>query len=117
MQWLISLRWWTGMDSKQEKGKAERVQFGHGFSMKIIANDGSWYRPCAMLDVSDDGALLQFKESLSGLKLDEFFLSLSSTGVAFRRCKLEWVNGDRMGVIFIKASDRTAAAKSNPMVD
>src|ERR1700754_2087642 len=95
------------MESRQENRNEERVQFGTGHAMKIIAIDGSWYRSCSMLDVSDSGALLQFKESLSGLKLDEFFLSLSSTGVAFRRCKLEWVNGDRMGVIFIKASDRT----------
>ena len=84
--------------------------------MKIIAIDGSWYRTCSMLDVSDSGAMLQFKESLSGLKLDEFFLMLSSTGVAFRRCRLAWVNGDQVGVNFIKSNERAPATKANRMV-
>jgi hypothetical protein len=105
------------MESKQEKRKTERVQFGTGHSMKIIAIDGSWYRGCIMLDVSDTGAMLEFKEPLSGLKLDEFFLSLSSTGVAFRRCRLAWVNGNQMGVNFIKATERVPSAKNARSLD
>lgn len=96
------------MDQKQRR-KAERIQFGKGFAMKIIAIDGSWFRACNILDVSEDGALLQFEKSLSGLVLDEFFLALSSTGVAFRRCKMAWINGDQMGVHFIKGDERPPA--------
>jgi hypothetical protein len=100
------------MEQKQKQNrKTERVQFGKGFAMKIIAIDGSWYRACDILDVSEEGALLQFHQSLSGLALNEFFLALSSTGVAFRRCRMAWVNGDQMGVHFIRADER-APAKS-----
>jgi len=31
---------------------------------------------------------------MQGLALKEFFLLLSSTGLAYRRCRLDWVNGD-----------------------
>jgi len=94
------------MEVKQDKRQVARIEFGAGRSMKIIAIDGSWYRECAMLDVSDTGALLELKHSLSGLKFDEFFLSLSSIGVAFRRCRLAWVNGSQMGVTFLKTNER-----------
>jgi hypothetical protein len=96
------------MDQKQRR-KSERIQFGKGFAMKIIAIDGSWYRSCNILDVSEEGAMLQFQKSLSGLVLEEFFLMLSSTGVAFRRCRMAWVNGDQMGVHFIKTNERPPA--------
>lgn len=101
-----------GMDQKQQRRKNDRIQFGKGFAMKIIAIDGSWFRACNILDVSEEGALLQFQKSLSGLVLDEFFLMLSSTGVAFRRCKMAWINGDQMGVHFIKSNERAPAKSS-----
>ncbi|CEG08454.1 hypothetical protein BN961_01869 [Afipia felis] len=96
------------MEQKQRR-KADRIQFGKGFAMRIIAIDGSWVRACNILDVSEEGALLHFEKSLSGLNLDEFFLALSSTGVAFRRCKMAWVNGEQMGVHFIWANERPPA--------
>jgi hypothetical protein len=40
--------------------------------------------------------------SVEGLHLKEFFLLLSSTGLAYRRCELAWVNGDQIGVIFLR---------------
>ncbi|MBN9603541.1 MAG: PilZ domain-containing protein [Afipia felis] len=101
------------MEQQKQRRKTERVQFGKGFAMKIIAIDGSWYRTCNILDVSEDGALLQFQQSLGGLVLDEFFLALSSTGVAFRRCKMAWINGDQMGVHFIKSNERPPAKSGN----
>ena len=52
------------MEQQKQRRKTERVQFGKGFAMKIIAIDGSWYRTCNILDVSEDGALLQFQQSL-----------------------------------------------------
>ncbi|MBY0382558.1 MAG: PilZ domain-containing protein [Xanthobacteraceae bacterium] len=99
------------METKQDKRQVARIEFGVGHSMRIIAIDGSWYRECTMLDVSDTGALLELKHSLSGLKLDEFFLSLSSVGVAFRRCRLAWVNGSQMGVTFLKQNERAQSAR------
>ncbi|GLR99510.1 hypothetical protein ACVMFA_007263 [Bradyrhizobium liaoningense] len=37
---------------------------------------------------------LQVGTSIEGLTLNEFFLLLSSTGLAYRRCQLERVNGE-----------------------
>jgi hypothetical protein len=50
------------------------------------------------------------------LHLKEFFLLLSSTGLAYRRCELAWVNGDQIGVNFLKTGDkkkRAAARRAN----
>jgi len=56
-----------------------------------------------MEDVSDGGARLTVVDgSVQGLALKEFFLLLSSTGLAYRRCELAWVNGDQLGVYFLK---------------
>jgi hypothetical protein len=68
--------------------------------------DGTWRRDCMMVDVSQTGARLCFEGSLEGLDLREFFLLLSSTGLAFRRCKLIRVDGDQIGVQF-PAHDKT----------
>ena len=48
------------------------------------------------------GAKLTVDGSVEGLHLKEFFLLLSSTGLAYRRCELAWVNGDQIGVNFLK---------------
>ena len=41
-----------------------------------------------------------------GLQLKEFFLLLSSTGLAYRRCELAWVNGDQIGVNFLRPGEK-----------
>jgi hypothetical protein len=48
--------------------------------------------------------------SLNGLNLNEFFLLLSSTGLAYRRCELSWVNGEQIGVTFLKDRRRSKGA-------
>jgi hypothetical protein len=53
-----------------------------------------------MCRIRDTGAKLGVDESIPGLSLKKFFLLLSSTGMAFRRCELAWVNGDTLGVTF-----------------
>ncbi len=63
--------------------------------------DGTWQRQCTVEDVSDGGARLVV-DSVRGLPLKEFFLVLSSTGLAYRRCRLIWVNGDQIGVSFLR---------------
>jgi hypothetical protein len=65
-------------------------------------DDGTWQRECTVTDVSDGGAKLTVSDSIEGLPLREFFLVLSSTGLAYRRCKLAWVNGDEIGVTFVR---------------
>jgi hypothetical protein len=57
--------------------KSERVDFERGVP-------GTWRRECLMIDVSQTGARLLVEGSLEGLDLKEFFLLLSSTGLAYR---------------------------------
>ena len=59
-----------------------------------------------MEDISETGAKLTVEGSVEGLHLKEFFLLLSSTGLAYRRCELAWVNGDQIGVNFLKPGDK-----------
>jgi hypothetical protein len=89
-----------------EKRKAHRVVFEKGFAANMMAIDGTWRRPCTILDVSDTGAKLTIDAPTDGIALKEFFLVLSSMGTAYRRCDLAWVNGNQVGVHFIKPSDK-----------
>ena len=88
--------------------KSDRVDFERGIRVHIMGIDGTWRRDCLMIDVSQTGARLCIEGSFDGLDLKEFFLLLSSTGLAYRRCKLVRVAGDQVGVEFLQAS----AAKS-----
>jgi len=64
-----------------------------------MAIDGTWRRACSLLDVSETGAKMTVEGSVP---LKEFFLLLSSTGLAYRRCELAWVNGEEIGVNFLQ---------------
>jgi hypothetical protein len=81
--------------------KSERVDFERGIPVFIMGIDGTWRRDCMMIDVSQTGARLCIEGSLEGLDLREFFLLLSSTGLAFRRCKLVRIAGDQVGIQFL----------------
>jgi hypothetical protein len=81
--------------------KSERVDFERGIPVYIMGIDGTWRRDCMMIDVSQTGARLQVEGSFEGLDLREFFLLLSSTGVAFRRCQMVRVAGEEIGVKFL----------------
>lgn len=50
--------------------------------------------------------MLNVEGSIQGLNLKEFFLLLSSTGLAYRRCELVRVNGTQMGIQFLKGRHR-----------
>ncbi|QWG13704.1 PilZ domain-containing protein [Bradyrhizobium sediminis] len=82
--------------------KSERVNFERGIHVYVMGIDGTWRRDCVMIDVSQTGARLCIDGSIEGLDLKEFFLLLSSTGSAFRRCKLVRVAGDQIGVEFLE---------------
>jgi hypothetical protein len=96
-----------------ERKKGERVTFERGINAHMMGIDGTWRRDCIMEDVSETGSKLTVEGSVEGLHLKEFFLLLSSTGLAYRRCELSWVNGDQIGVNFLKTGDKKkkAAAK------
>jgi hypothetical protein len=93
-----------------ERRKGDRVVFERGFSAHMMGIDGTWRRDCVMEDVSETGAKLTVEGSVEGLHLKEFFLLLSSTGLAYRRCELAWVNGDQIGVNFLKQGDKKKKA-------
>ncbi len=89
-----------------ERRKGDRVIFERGINAHMMGIDGTWRRDCTMEDISETGAKLTIDGSVEGLHLKEFFLLLSSTGLAYRRCELSWVNGDQIGVSFLKQADR-----------
>jgi hypothetical protein len=85
-----------------ERRHMTRVQFGRGYTAKIMAIDGTWQRDCRIGDVSDTGAKLRVQGTLTGIDTQEFFLVLTANGNAHRRCERIWVNGDEIGVRFLK---------------
>jgi hypothetical protein len=69
-----------------------------------------------MHDVSQTGARLTVNGSLQGIDLKEFFLLLSSTGLAYRRCRMVRLAGDQIGVEFLKPTtekSKKAAIEKN----
>lgn len=90
------------MATERQRRSGERVVFSKGYAAHMMAIDGTWRRGCKLLDVSETGAKMTVEGSITGLALKEFFLLLSSTGPAFRRCELAWVNGDQIGVNFLE---------------
>ena len=77
----------------------------------MMAIDGTWRRSCVIEDVSDTGAKLSVDSSIKGLPVKEFFLLL--TGLAFRRCELAWVNGEKLGVTFKRPAEKKARVRGN----
>ena len=102
-----------------ERRKGERVTFERGISAHMMGIDGTWRRDCTMEDVSETGAKLSIEGSVEGLHLKEFFLLLSSTGLAYRRCELVRVNGTEMDVSFLKGKNgkkRPGGVSKNDMM-
>lgn len=82
--------------------KSERIEFERGIDVYIMGIDGTWRRDGKLNDVSRTGARLTVNGSIQGLDLKEFFLLLSSTGLAYRRCRMVRLAGDQIGVEFLK---------------
>jgi hypothetical protein len=97
--------------------KSERVDFERGIPVYIMGIDGTWRRDCLMIDVSQTGARLLVEGSLEGLDLKEFFLLLSSTGLAYRRCQLVRVAGNQIGVAFLARGKYARVAAKQPCAD
>ncbi|QQO20309.1 hypothetical protein JJB98_10490 [Bradyrhizobium diazoefficiens] len=51
------------------------------------------------------GAKLKIDGSIEGLALKEFFLLPSTIGAAFHCCELAWINGDHIGVHFLRGKN------------
>jgi hypothetical protein len=90
----------------------DRVSFSRGYDVCIMGIDGTWRRDCQLNAISDNDAVLTVEGSIHGLNLKEFFLLLSSTGLAYRRCELVRVNGSEMDIQFLRS--RGAKRKGGP---
>lgn len=90
----------------------ERVSFERGIQVYIMGIDGTWRRNCMMFDISQTGARLSVEGSTDGLDLKEFFLLLSSTGLAYRRCRMVRLAGDQIGVEFFTPDKNAKKSKS-----
>lgn len=88
-----------------ERRRGDRITFERGIKAHMMGIDGTWRRNCVIEDVSQTGARLTVEGSVEGLNLKEFFLLLSSTGLAYRRCELAWINGEQLGATFLKQGD------------
>src|SRR6266480_2673114 len=84
----------------------ERATFSRGDGVCIMGIDGTWRRACLLRAISDYDAILSVEGSIQGLNLKEFFLLLSSTGLAYRRCELVRVNGTEIDVQFLKGKNK-----------
>lgn len=82
-----------------------------GYRAKIVGPDGSWGRNCRVIDVSEGGARLITETPLE--LPDDFILALSMRGAAAkRRCHVVWKQDCEIGVEFLNAEPRRAAAQS-----
>ena len=99
------------MVASTNQRSGNRVVVERGNPAHMMGIDGTWRRECTMEDVSETGAKLTVDGSVEGLHLKEFFLLLSSTGLAYRRCELAWVNGDQIGVNFLKQGEKKKKAR------
>jgi hypothetical protein len=92
----------------------DRVTFSRGYGVCIMAIDGTWRRDCQLNAISDNDAALTVEGSIQGLNLKEFFLLLSSTGLAYRRCELIRVNGAEMDIQFLKGKNKKKRPGGGP---
>ena len=88
----------------------ERVTFSRGYGVCIMGIDGTWRRDCVLSAISDNDAKLNVEGSIQGLNIKEFFLLLSSTGLAYRRCELVRVNGTEIDVQFLRGKNKKKLA-------
>jgi hypothetical protein len=95
-----------------ESSGPERVSFGRGYNVWIMGIDGTWRRNCVLKAVSAVDAELELEGSIEGLNLKEFFLLLSSTGLAYRRCELIRVNGSEIDVRFLSTRNKSVKPAS-----
>ena len=98
---------------KGEDRRAARVRLEHRYPVNLMGVDGTWRRACFLLDVSDTGAKIEVEGSIDVLKAREFFLVLSSTGLAYRRCELIWIDGSTVGVQFVSIKPSKKANSGN----
>jgi hypothetical protein len=97
---------------KLDARKALRVRMDHKQPVNLMGSDGTWRRSCVLLDVSQSGAKIEVEGTLDVLQAKEFFMLLSSTGLAYRRCELVWIDGTTAGIHFVTADGKKKPASA-----
>jgi PilZ domain len=93
--------------------KSGRVQFQRPYPVTLMGVDGTWQRNCELHDASSTGARIEVSGTTDVLRAKEFFLVLSSTGLAFRRCELVWIDGSTVGVRYLTSKpDRKKTSRA-----
>src|ERR1022692_1876529 len=101
----------------EDSKSLERVTFSRGYDVCIMAIDGTWRRDCQLNAISYNDAKLTVEGSIQGLNLKEFFLLLSSTGLAYRRCELVRINGTEIDIQFLKGKNNVDKSTKKPKCD
>ena len=70
------------MAKETELKGTDQVVFESGFKARIMGIDGTWWRECYIEVISQSGAKITVEGSVENLKLNEFFLMLSTVGSA-----------------------------------
>lgn len=92
----------------------QSVAFERPLPAQMMAIDGTWRRSCTIREISQEEATLLADAPIEGLALKEFFPLLSSTGLAYRRCQFEGVNGSDILVSFLRLNDKRKKMMSDP---
>ena len=74
----------------KNRRKLNRVAFERGHAVQTFTIHGTWRRACTMHDVPETGTRLSIDDSIQDSSPMEFFLTLSSTGVAFPPLRVAW---------------------------
>src|SRR5262249_27103955 len=108
-----ALRAWKDrpMAKDTELKGADQVVFESGFKARIMGIDGTWWREGYIEVISPSGAKLTVEGSVENIKLNEFFLMLSTVGNAHRKCELVYVKGDEIGVRFLQKAEGKRRAR------
>ena len=98
-----------------EKRQVKRVVFARGIPLRIIALDGTSYQEVMLLDISDEGARLSVDRALVPSMTKEFFLVLTSSASAYRRCVVIWINGTHVGCGFKGRRRAQTSLRARPL--
>src|SRR5262249_10290274 len=87
-----------------ERRGLKRVNFGRGYTAKVMAIDGSWEPDCRIAAVADAAARRSSRGRIEDIARRESLPGLTPAGPAPRRCQRIWISGDELGVRFLKDS-------------
>ena len=82
--------------STKENRKSRRKDVGYRAWLKC--GDDPALLPCTLGDMSETGARLLVAEDVE--IPDEFILQLTQTGSSYRKCRVAWRKGRKIGVAF-----------------